>query len=65
MLARASNDEATVAAGVAAWARLRRSPSTTFSDWIAVAKALHVGRAHCLRVAQTQTSRLAADTIAK
>jgi hypothetical protein len=45
-------DDAAIAAGRQAWARLRHR-SATFDDWIAVAKAVAVGRSHCLRVAQT------------
>lgn len=43
----------TIAAGVAAWSRLRSA--ATFQDWIAVAKALAVGRAECMRKAGCNT----------
>ncbi|MGM4870671.1 hypothetical protein AB7645_05520 [Bradyrhizobium sp. 956_D2_N1_5] len=39
--------------GREAWARLRGRGEKTFSDWVAVGKALALGRAHCLKVAET------------
>jgi hypothetical protein len=40
-----------VAAGVAAWRRLRGN--ATFEDWVSVARALAVGRAECMAAAKT------------
>jgi hypothetical protein len=40
-----------VRAGVEAWTRLRRNAG--FADWVSVARALAVGRATAMRVAQT------------
>lgn len=41
-----------VSQGRAAWARLRAQERLTWDDWIAVGKALLVGRAICMKAAQ-------------
>jgi hypothetical protein len=43
-------DTETIAAGQAAWQRLRGN--ATWEDWRAVGLALHIGREHALRVAK-------------
>jgi hypothetical protein len=48
-----TDDSDTIAAARDAWARIERSSATTFDDWIAVAKALAVGRAHAMAMAKT------------
>lgn len=42
-----------IAAARTAWARLRRAAKATWADWLAIGKALQIGRAECLRAAQT------------
>jgi hypothetical protein len=42
----------TIAAARETWARLCRRGQTTFDDWIAVGKAIVIGRAECLRAAE-------------
>jgi hypothetical protein len=44
---------AVIIEGREAWARLRGRGEKTFSDWVAVGKALALGRAHCLKLAGT------------
>jgi hypothetical protein len=46
-------DGATIEAGAKAWARLSRSQRTSWADWIAVARALAIGKASAMKIAQT------------
>lgn len=44
-----------VSAGRAAWSRLRSRERTTWDDWLAVARALVIGREQALRLANRNT----------
>jgi hypothetical protein len=47
------SEQATLAAGAAAWTRLRSDGRRTFEDWIVVGQALQIGRSVALKAAGT------------
>jgi hypothetical protein len=48
-----ASDQAAVAAGRAAWGRLRARERTTWDDWLAVGRALVIGREIAMALAKT------------
>ncbi|WP_426418470.1 hypothetical protein [Bradyrhizobium genosp. A] len=47
------SDLDTISAGREAWQRICQRGEKTFEDWTAIGKALALGRAHCLKLAET------------
>src|SRR6267378_1897465 len=43
------SDDATIAEGKAAWARIKERSKSTFSDWIEVGRMLIAGRSLCMK----------------
>jgi hypothetical protein len=47
-----SDDDATIADGKAAWARIRERSKSTFGDWLEIGRMLLVGRSLCMKRAK-------------